>query len=248
MMCAHAPAAERTAAARARSTALGERAFDGCCGSTRARLALGAAPPARRRSLVTLATIALNVYLYVDRPQGLLPAAGHRPLIGSIQADQDISFPAMQRQDRASSSTSCRRDPAVDTVVGLHRAAAATPRTPAGCSSSLKPLERAQGHGRPGHRPAARASSRSVPGATLFLQAVQDMRIGGRASNAQYQYTLQSDEPRRARTRARPEMLAKLRKLPELRDVNTDQQNRGLAGRARRSTATPPRASASRRR
>ena len=70
--------------------------------------------------------------------------------------------------------------------------AAATPPTAGGCSSSLKPLDERKVVGRPGHRAPARASSRHVPGATLFLQAVQDVRVGGRMTNAQYQYTMQS--------------------------------------------------------
>jgi multidrug efflux pump len=66
-----------------------------------------------------------------------------------------------------------------------------------------------------------------VPGAALFLQAVQDLRIGGRQSNAQYQYTLQSNDLADL-NRFAPRMLAKLRELRPLRDVATDQQNRGL--------------------
>src|SRR5260370_4198554 len=66
-----------------------------------------------------------------------------------------------------------------------------------------------------------------VPGATLFLQAIQDIRVGGRAANAQYQYPLQADTVDELYTWA-PRILAELQKVPQLTDVNSDQQNQGL--------------------
>ena len=69
---------------------------------------------------------------------------------------------------------------------------------------------------------------------------MQDLRIGGRASNAQYQYTLQGDNLDELDRLGAADAASKLRKLPELADVNSDQQNSGLAGRPGRSTATPP--------
>ena len=91
---------------------------------------------------------------------------------------------------------------------------------------SLKPRGAAQGHRRPDHRAPAR-QARARAGRNLFLQPVQDVRIGGRPSAAQYQYTLQGDDSDELLAWA-PRVLQKLRRLPELTDVNSDQQNKGL--------------------
>ena len=85
-----------------------------------------------------------------------------------------------------------------------------------------------------------------MPGATLFLQPVQDLRIGGRGA-AQYQYTLQGDDPKELFQWA-PRVIQRLRKLPELTDVNSDQQNKGLQASLVIDRATASRARASRRR
>ena len=108
-------------------------------------------------------------------------------MIGIIQADQSISFQLMQ-QKLTQFVAIVKKDPAVDTVVGFTGGG----QTNSGfVFVSLKPLERAQDLRRWRDRAAAAARWRWCPGATLFLQAVQDIRVGGRASNAQYQYTLQ---------------------------------------------------------
>ena len=118
------------------------------------------------------------------------------------------------------------KDPAVNNVVGFSGGQ--------GSSNTgrmfvvLKPPERAQGHGGPRSLTGCAASWRVVPGATLFLTATQDLNIGGRLSNAQFQYTIQSEDLQELNYWA-PRILAKLRSLPELRDVNSDQQDKGLA-------------------
>jgi multidrug efflux pump len=178
--------------------------------------------------LVTLGTIALNIYLFVVVPKGFFPQQDTGRLNGSIQAEQDISFPAMR--DKMSEFVNVvMADPAVANVVaftGGGGQGGSTTNT-GRMFVALKPLAER------GHLSSDRVLDRlrgklsHVPGATLFLQSVQDLRIGGRASNAQFQYTLQSTNLAELNAFA-PQMLAKLRTLPGLRDVATDQQNRGL--------------------
>jgi len=163
------------------------------------------------------------VYLFVIVPKGFFPQQDAGRIIGSIQASQDISFPAM-REKMTEFANIVRTDPAVTAVVAF-TGGANTPNT-GRMFISLTPLnERKASADQIINR--LRGKLSHVPGANLFLQAVQDLRIGGRASNAQFQYTLQSTDLTELNTFA-PQMLAKLRTIESLRDVNTDQQNRGL--------------------
>jgi multidrug efflux pump len=173
---------------------------------------------------VMLLTIAVNIYLFMIVPKGFFPQQDSGRLIGNIQGEQDISSVAM-REKMADFVNTVKNDPAVSDVVGFTGGLFNTTNT-GRVFVSLKPLEER-------HLSADQVIARlrgklaHVPGATLFLQSVQDLRIGGRASNAQYQYTLQSTDLAQLNAFA-PQMLAKLRGLPGLRDVSTDQQNRGL--------------------
>ena len=174
--------------------------------------------------LVMLVTIGLNIYLFAIVPKGFFPQQDSGRIIGSIQASQDISFPAM-REKMAEFVNIVLTDPAATAVVAFTGGNLNTQNT-GRMFISLKPLHERkvsadQIIGR------LRGKLAHVPGANLFLQSVQDLRIGGRASNAQFQYTLQSTDLTELNTFA-PRMLAKLRTLEGLRDVNTDQQNRGL--------------------
>ncbi len=172
--------------------------------------------------LVLLATVCLNVYLYVIIPKGFFPQQDTGRLVGGIQADQSISFQAM-RQKLADFMTIVSRDPAVGNVVGFTGGAQ---RNSGMMFVALKPLSER-------HETADQVVARlrvklaREPGANLFLQPVQDIRIGGRPSNAQYQYTLQADELSDLRT-WEPRIRAVLSALPELADVNTDTQDKGL--------------------
>ena len=173
---------------------------------------------------VFLATVALNIYLFVVVPKGFFPQQDTGRLIGNIQAEQDISSPAM-REKMADFVNMVKADPAVTDVVAFMGGNQNTTNT-GRVFVSLKSIEERQ---LPVDRVIERLRGKlgHVPGATLFLQAVQDLRIGGRISNAQYQYTLQSTDLGELNAFA-PLMLAKLRGLNGLRDVATDQQNRGL--------------------
>ena len=222
MMCSRLLVSSREAR-HGRLYRLGERAFDGVLGfySVTLRWVL------RHRFvtlLVTLATIVANVLLFSAVAKGFFPQQDTGRLIGSIQADQDISFPAMRDKIREYVDL-VRTDPAVANVVAFTGGSSNTTNT-GRMFVALKPLEERQ-LSADSVIERLRAKVARIPGANLFLQAVQDLRIGGRGSNAQFQYTLQSTELADLNAFA-PQMLARLRGVEGLRDVSTDQQNRGL--------------------
>jgi multidrug efflux pump len=171
---------------------------------------------------VLLATVVTNFYLYSAIPKGFFPQQDTGRINGAIQADQSISFQLMQ-QKLAQFVDIIRRDPAVDFVVGFTGGG----QTNGGfVFMSLKPLQERKISADQVIR-RLRGQLAQVPGASLFLQAVQDIRVGGRATNAQYQFTLQADTVDELYTWA-PKILAELQRVPQLADVNSDQQNRGL--------------------
>ena len=167
--------------------------------------------------------MALNVYLYVIVPKGFFPQQDTGQLIGRIQADQSISFQAM-RQKLADFIAIVRADPGVANVVGFTGGAQ---RNTGSMFVTLKPLsEREDSADRIVAR--LRRELAREPGANLFLTPVQDIRVGGRQSNASYQYTIQADDLAELTT-WEPRIRQALSQLPELVDVNTDQQNKGLS-------------------
>ncbi len=171
---------------------------------------------------ILLATIALNVYLYVVVPKGFFPQQDTGRLTGMIRADQSISFQAMQQKLQRFIEL-VGKDPAVDQAMGF---TGGGQRNTANMFITLKPLtERKDSADQVISR--LRRSLSGEAGATLFLQAVQDINIGGRASAAQYQYTLQGAELNELREWA-PKVQQVLSELPILADVNTDQEVKGL--------------------
>src|SRR2546425_1922374 len=206
-----------------RAYRLGERAFD-AVRNLYARTLGWVLRHQLATLLVTLATICVNIYLFAVVPKGFFPQQDTGRIVGNIQAEQDISFPAM-RAKMVEFAGIVLNDPAVENVVGFTGGGGNTTNS-GRMFMALKPLaERKVSADRVIDRLRGRLAH--VPGATLFLQAVQDVRVGGRLSNAQYQYTLQSPNLDELNAFA-PQMLAALRGLPQLRDVATDQQNRGL--------------------
>ncbi|MHB8622773.1 MAG: multidrug efflux RND transporter permease subunit [Sulfuricaulis sp.] len=172
--------------------------------------------------LLLLGTVCLNIYLFVIVPKGFFPQQDTGRLIGNIQADQSISFQAM-RQKLTDFMNIIRQDPAVENVVGFTGGS----RVNSGFMFiSLKPLAERKF---PIDRVIARLRGKLArePGATLFLQAAQDIRMGGRQSNAQYQYTLQADELDDLRIWG-PRVQQVMSQLPEIADVNSDQEDKGL--------------------
>ena len=186
--------------------------------------------------VVTLATMVATGYLYVRIPKGFFPQQDTGAVTGSIQADQDTSFQAMQQRVSRFGDI-VMSDPAVATVLAYVGGGGI--QNSARMFVNLKPR---------GERDAdataiinrLRRKLTGVPGAVLYLQAAQDLRIGGRASSAQYQYTIQSDDVTALNAWA-PRLYDRLRRLPGLADVNSDLLTRGL-----QASLTIDRATASR--
>jgi len=172
---------------------------------------------------MTIATAALSVVLYIFVPKGFFPQQDTGRIVGSVQAAQDISFDSM-RPKMQQYVDIVMHDPAVQTIVGF--AGGNTSANQGRMFITLKPLKERkiaadQVIGR------LRRKLAVVPGATLYLQSAQDLTIGGRQSQAQFQYTLQGENLQELNNWA-PRLLQKLRSMPELRDANTDQQTHGL--------------------
>ncbi|NKG29743.1 multidrug efflux RND transporter permease subunit MdtC [Erwinia rhapontici] len=176
---------------------------------------------ARWTLLVFLATIGLTLYLYVSIPKTFMPEQDTGRLMGFIQADQSISFQSM-RGKLEDFMRIVHADPAVESVVGFTGGS----RTNSGSMFiSLKPLsERSENAQQVIAR--LRGKLAKEPGANLFLMAVQDIRVGGRESNAGYQYTLLSDSLDDLRE-WEPKIRRAFAALPELADVNSDQEDKG---------------------
>jgi len=173
--------------------------------------------------LITILTAALSVYLYIDVPKGFFPQQDTGRIMGSVQAAQDISFEAM-KEKMSQFVNIVMQDKAVQTIVGF--AGGNTQYNTGRMFITLKPLnERKESADRIIAR--LRKKLAVVPGATLYMQSAQDLTIGGRQSQAQFQYTLQGENLDDLNNWS-PRLLQKLRTLPELRDVNTDQQDKGL--------------------
>lgn len=171
--------------------------------------------------LILLATLGFNIFLFLVIPKGFFPQQDTGRITASIQAEQDISFQAM-REKLAEFVHRVHDDPAVDNVVGFVGSAANS----GSLFVTLKPLmERKisvdQVIGR------LRKKLSSILGATLYMQAAQDLVIGGRQGNAQFQYTLSSNNLQDL-TIWTPQVKTQLAKLPGIADVNSDQLSNGL--------------------
>ena len=186
--------------------------------------------------VVTFLVACLSGYLYYIVPKGFFPQQDTGRIMGSVQAAQDISFQAMRgKMERYVNIVMA--DPSVNTIVGF--AGGNTVSNQGRFFIMLKPLEeRGKCQNRHFWQSCPNVTADDVinrlrnklavvPGATLYLQSAQDLTIGGRQSNAQYQYTLQGEDLNELNNWA-PLLLAKMRPLKELRDVNTDQQDKGL--------------------
>ena len=175
--------------------------------------------------LVTLATVALTVWLYVIVPKGIFPQQDTGLLAGFSEAPQDVSFAAMSDLQRAADAV-VRADPAVAHVNSFIGSANGTAGNTGFLFVALKPLsERKLSVDQVIAR--LRPQLARVDGITVYLQAVQDVRVGGRPSRTQYQYTLE-DPDLSELNRWGPRLLERMKKIPVLRDVATDQQIAGL--------------------
>ncbi len=225
MMCALLlkPRAEER---RGRLAVLGERVFDWITRAYDRTLTV-----ALRHTAITmtifLATFAINAYLFWTIPKGFFPQQDNGRLAANIVAAQDVSFSAIHEKLRRYGAI-IQDDPAVESVTlftGGGGGRGTTANTGRGFISLKPRAERKLSADEVITR--LRPKLAQVPGATLYLQAVQDVRLGGRISNAQYQFTLQSDDLELLNTWA-PRLVRAMREMPELRDVSSDQQNRGL--------------------
>ena len=201
---------------------ISERFFDSMLDFYRRTLTVSLRHPAAIM-LILAAVLGLNFYLYNVIPKGFFPQQDTGRVIGSIQADQSISFQLMQ-QKLAQFVTIIKHDPAVETVVGFTGGGQANSGF---VFASLTPMDERK-ISADGVITRLRREMAVVPGATMFLQAVQDIRVGGRASNAQYQYTLQAPTVEELNEWT-PKIAAALQhETSVLADVNSDQQNKGL--------------------
>jgi multidrug efflux pump len=184
---------------------------------------------------ILLITIAVNIYLLVIVPKGFFPLQDNGTLGGGIRGSQDISFQTMNQLSRRFVDI-IKSDPAVQTAVIY--TGGNGPVNGGFVSVTLKPIEERK-------LTSSQVIDRlrpklvALPGARAILQAGQDLRIGGRQSNAQYQYTLQSENVDDLVQWA-PVLVDKMRRIPQLTDVDSDQQNSGLQARLvyDRSTAS----------
>jgi multidrug efflux pump len=177
--------------------------------------------------LIAVITFAVNVYLFVVIPKGFFPQQDNGRIAGVLVAAQDVSFQAI-REKMARFVDIVKSDPAVEAATAFTGGGGGrgTTSNTGRMFISLKP--RAQRKLSADEVIARlRPKLAQVPGATLFLQATQDVRLGGRLSQAQYQYTLVSDDLEQLNAWA-PRLVATMRKMKELRDVSSDQQDRGL--------------------
>ncbi|QNI38438.1 efflux RND transporter permease subunit [Edaphobacter albus] len=179
---------------------------------------------------IWIATFVLNVYLYFLVPKGFFPQQDTGRIGGQIRGQQDISFDAMKPKV-AELAAIVQQDPGVENVMSFVGGGG-----PGGGGSnmgnmfvSLKPDEERLERGDTADAIIARLRSKvsGMPGAMLYLQSYQELRIGGRSSATQYQYTLTSDNLKDLEEWS-PKLMAAMEKLPELKDVATDQQDQGL--------------------
>jgi len=178
--------------------------------------------------VVFIGAICLNVALYIVVPKGFFPQQDTGRLVGSLQADQSISFQLMSRKLRQMMDI-VRQDPAVENVVGYTGVGSGgggnAQINTGNVFVSLKPLSERVSVDQVIAR--LRPKLAQVPGGRLYLAAVQDLRAGGRQSNAQYQYTLQSENVEDLYTWT-PKLIDALEHSAVLADVSSDQQQRGL--------------------
>jgi multidrug efflux pump len=173
--------------------------------------------------VVLFITIVLNGVLIIRIPKGFFPEEDTGALSGAVRGPQDSSFPAMDAAIRQIAAV-VKNDPAVDNVIAFTGGSGAT--NTGQIFVALKPLADRTATA-PQIIDRLRPQLSRLPGASAFLQAVQDLRIGGRSSNAMYQYTIQSDNVQDL-SKWGPVLLGEMTRLPGLQDVSSDQQNGGL--------------------
>jgi multidrug efflux pump len=178
--------------------------------------------------LMLAAAVTTTVLLFVIIPKGFFPEQDTGRLVGSIQADQSISFQAMQKK-MAQLMAIAQADPNVQSIIGFTGSGSGGARSGTNEGSAyvtLNPLSQRKRSAQEVIN-SLRRKMAVIPGARLYLQAVQDIRVGGRQSNAEYQYTLEGDDPTEVYAWS-TKLLKALQGSKILTDVNSDQQQKGL--------------------
>jgi multidrug efflux pump len=221
MVCAYLLRSERTQK-HGRIYMASEKVFEGVLSIYRRSLHWVLDHPALTL-IVLFLTIALNVVLVIRIPKGFFPQQDTGAITGGVQGPQDSSFPAMDNSIRQIGNV-IKNDAAVANVITFTGGSGAT--NTGSIYIALKPLaERKVSAAQIINR--LRPQLNRLPVASAFLQAAQDLRIGGRSSNAMYQYTLESDNVQDL-FKWGPVLLSEMKRLPGLQDVSSDQQNGGL--------------------
>ncbi len=170
--------------------------------------------------MLLIATVVLTVYLYAVVPKGFFPQQDTGTLVGGVQVDQASSFKLTSNKFRRLQRI-VLSDPAVQTVTSYVQSAGGF------MFIALKPREQRPGVTADMVIQRLRPRTMKVSGAQLFLQSAQDIQIGGRQSNAAYQYTLQSDNSDALKSWS-DKLMRALQGYKDLTDVNTDQQSHAL--------------------
>jgi multidrug efflux pump len=174
--------------------------------------------------IVLFLTIALNVVVILKIPKGFFPVEDTGALSGAVRGPEDSSFPAMDSSIQQIGAV-IGKDPAVANVIAFTGGNGAT--NTGSMYVALKPLGAGRKSSATQIIDRLRPQLNRLPVASAFLQAVQDLRIGGRSSNAMYQYTIQADNVQDL-SKWGPILLAAMKRLPGMQDVSSDQQNGGL--------------------
>ncbi|MCL2297517.1 MAG: multidrug efflux RND transporter permease subunit [Proteobacteria bacterium] len=172
---------------------------------------------------ILLATVTFNAFLYKNVPKGYFPTQDTGRIVSFIRADQSISFQAMQEKYEGFIQI-IRQDPAVEAVSGFIGGGGQVNR--GSIFITLKPLSERKISAREVITRLQRALAKE-PGARLTMMPAQDIRIGGREASAEFQYTLQADDIHELRT-WEPQVRQALRQLPQITDVDSDQDDRGV--------------------
>ena len=204
---------------------LTERGLDGVTQAYGRLLAVVMRHP-RITMAVNLATIALTVWMYVAVPKGFFPQQDTGRITGTLDADQDTSFQTMSGL-LTKFSLAIKEDPAVAGITGSTGGAAGGSPNAARMFISLVPKEERDGMAADQVIGRLRGKLSQLTGATMIMQPVQDLRIGGRPSSSQYQFTLRGDNLTDLNEWG-PKLVRAMRTMPELADIRSDQQNRGL--------------------
>jgi multidrug efflux pump len=196
------------------------RAFDALLNGYRRTLTVALGHP-RSAMLVLAAILGLNFYLYAAVPKGFVPQQDTGLLIGVIQADQSVSFQLMQQKFTQFVSI-IGQNPSVDTAAGFNFGL-----TNAGVVFISLKQPRDRRFSADQLIGSLRRELAAVPGAVFFLQKAEDIGVGGRSSNSQYQYTLKGSTIKEL-DEWTPKIVAALQNVPELADINSDRQDKGL--------------------